>query len=76
MKEQVRIKSVLLLIWGWTGLDACCEMIEVKEWVRLVCDDEFLFGGCYLMRIFSQGVAAAWLSQLLLEEEKAHGFGF
>lgn len=35
------------------------------------------FGGvCYLMRIFSQGVAAAWLSHLLLEEEKVHGFGF
>lgn len=31
--------------------------------------------GGYLMTIFSQGVAAAWLSQLLLEE-KVRGFGF
>lgn len=31
--------------------------------------------GCYLMIIFSQEVAAAWFSLLLLEE-KVHGFGY
>lgn len=33
------------------------------------------FFGCYLTIIFPQGVAAAWLSQLLLEE-KVCGFVF
>lgn len=41
VKEQVKTKSVLLLIWAWTGLETCCEMIKVKEWVCFVCDDEF-----------------------------------
>jgi len=34
-----------------------------------------IFLGCYLVIISSQGVAAAWFSQLLLEE-KVHGLGF
>lgn len=45
VKEQVKTKSVLLLMWGWTGLDACCEMVSVEEWVCFVCDDSFFWGG-------------------------------
>ena len=52
------------MLWNGQG-----EIMDLLWFVIII------FLGCYLVIISSQGVAAAWFSQLLLEE-KVHGLGF